>query len=56
MGFTVHFGVVSVYLGSLLAISFVINQVQPISYLDEIYHVPQAQEYCKGNFTHVYFF
>lgn len=43
----------SVYVGALIFISNKINEIQPIPYLDEIYHVPQAQEYCKGNFSHV---
>ena len=25
----------------------------PEPYMDEIFHVPQAQHYCRGNFTHV---
>jgi len=51
--YSVYFGVISVYLGTLLMISNKINEIQPIPYLDEIYHVPQAQEYCSGNFSHV---
>lgn len=43
----------AVYVGGLLMISSHINEIQPSPYLDEIYHLPQAQEYCKGNFTHV---
>lgn len=43
----------SVYVAVLVFISNKINEIQPIPYLDEIYHVPQAQEYCKGNFSHV---
>lgn len=38
---------------AMLGISWKINQVQTIPYLDEIYHVPQAQEYCRGNFSYV---
>ncbi|KAI9558010.1 hypothetical protein GHT06_014763 [Daphnia sinensis] len=44
--------IVAVYAGGLLIISSHINEIQPTPYLDEIYHVPQAQEYCNGNFTY----
>lgn len=44
--------IVAVYAGGLLIISSYINEIQPTPYLDEIYHVPQAQEYCNGNFTY----
>ena len=43
----------SVYVAVLLMIYTKMNAVQPIPYLDEIYHVPQAQEYCRGNFSYV---
>ncbi|XP_076468917.1 dol-P-Glc:Glc(2)Man(9)GlcNAc(2)-PP-Dol alpha-1,2-glucosyltransferase-like [Babylonia areolata] len=40
---------------SLLVVTFVIflitNEVQDKSYMDEIFHVPQARQYCAGNFT-----
>jgi len=29
-----------------------VNQTVPSPYMDEIFHVPQAQAYCAGNFTH----
>lgn len=44
------------YVAALLMVSDQINMVQPAPYLDEIYHVPQAQEYCRGNFSYVGFF
>ena len=44
----------AIYTSLLLAISNKINEVQPIPYLDEIYHVPQAKEYCRGNYSYVY--
>ncbi len=43
----------AMYVAVLLMIHGTINEVQPVPYLDEIYHVPQAQEYCGGNFSHV---
>lgn len=51
--YPIVFGITGIYAGVMLAIYNKINQVQPIPYLDEIYHVPQAQAYCKGNFSHV---
>lgn len=48
-------GVTAVYISVLLVTHELINRVQPTPYLDEIYHVPQAQEYCRGNFSHVIF-
>lgn len=44
---------VLVYAAVTWIILNVVDQTQPIPYLDEIYHVPQAQEYCKGNLTYV---
>ncbi|WCJ27065.1 Dol-P-Glc:Glc(2)Man(9)GlcNAc(2)-PP-Dol alpha-1 2-glucosyltransferase [Euphorbia peplus] len=37
---------------SLFAIptSFLVNRIVPEPYMDEIFHIPQAQQYCKGNF------
>lgn len=34
----------------VIPISILVNQVVPEPYMDEIFHVPQAQQYCKGNF------
>jgi DIE2/ALG10 family len=34
-------------------ILLLIDKTQPEPYLDEVFHVPQAQVYCEGNFTHV---
>ncbi len=30
-----------------------IDSKQPKPYMDEIFHVPQAQKYCDGNFNEV---
>jgi hypothetical protein len=30
----------------------VVSQVAPDPYIDEIFHVPQAQAYCAGNFSY----
>jgi alpha-1,2-glucosyltransferase len=29
------------------------NEAQMDPYMDEIFHVPQARQYCDGNFTKV---
>ncbi|XP_076369992.1 alpha-1,2-glucosyltransferase Alg10 [Tachypleus tridentatus] len=29
----------------------IIYRTQPTPYMDEIFHIPQTQSYCKGNFT-----
>ncbi|KAL3628633.1 hypothetical protein CASFOL_027679 [Castilleja foliolosa] len=34
----------------LLPISFLVNQIVPDPYMDEIFHVPQVKQYCGGNF------
>ncbi|KAK3031721.1 hypothetical protein RJ639_035307, partial [Escallonia herrerae] len=35
----------------VIPISILVNRIVPDPYMDEIFHVPQAQQYCKGNFT-----
>ena len=35
------------------AISVQINQYVPNPYMDEIFHIPQAQKYCQGKFLEV---
>ncbi|XP_073126032.1 dol-P-Glc:Glc(2)Man(9)GlcNAc(2)-PP-Dol alpha-1,2-glucosyltransferase isoform X2 [Henckelia pumila] len=34
----------------LIPISILVNRIVPDPYMDEIFHVPQAQKYCRGNF------
>lgn len=43
---------------SLLTFSIfnVIYQIQPSPYIDETFHVPQAQKYCNGEFREVRLF
>ncbi|XP_045164556.1 putative Dol-P-Glc:Glc(2)Man(9)GlcNAc(2)-PP-Dol alpha-1,2-glucosyltransferase [Mercenaria mercenaria] len=38
-------------IGSLMTFSLV-SDVQNKPYMDEVFHVPQAQQYCSANFTH----
>jgi alpha-1,2-glucosyltransferase len=33
-----------------------IDEVVKEPYMDEIFHVPQAQQYCVGNYTEVFYF
>ncbi|KAL3536397.1 hypothetical protein ACH5RR_004858 [Cinchona calisaya] len=35
----------------MIPISILVNRIVPQPYMDEIFHVPQAQQYCKANFT-----
>ncbi|XP_078436171.1 DIE2/ALG10 family isoform X2 [Wolffia australiana] len=34
-----------------VSISVVVNRIVPKPYMDEIFHIPQAQKYCSGNFS-----
>lgn len=33
-----------------IPISILVNRILPDPYMDEIFHIPQAQQYCHGNF------
>lgn len=33
-----------------IPISIVVNKIVPDPYMDEIFHIPQAQQYCRGDF------
>ncbi|GAA0139938.1 transferase [Lithospermum erythrorhizon] len=35
----------------VIPISIIVNQIVPDPYMDEIFHIPQAQKYCKGDFS-----
>lgn len=35
----------------VIPISILVNHIVPHPYMDEIFHVPQARQYCAGNFT-----
>ncbi|XP_074373287.1 dol-P-Glc:Glc(2)Man(9)GlcNAc(2)-PP-Dol alpha-1,2-glucosyltransferase isoform X1 [Apium graveolens] len=35
----------------IIPISILVNRIVPEPYMDEIFHVPQAQQYCRGNFS-----
>jgi alpha-1,2-glucosyltransferase len=36
--------------GWAIPIAALVNSVVPEPYMDEIFHVPQAQQYCHGDF------
>ncbi len=44
---------VCVFLGLSASLLIKIDQRQPEPYMDEIFHIPQAQRYCEGRFTQV---
>ena len=35
----------------VIPMSIIVNHIVPDPYMDEIFHVPQAQQYCNGNFS-----
>lgn len=39
------------YAATSAAIASVFNRTVPEPYMDEIFHIPQAQSYCRGQFT-----
>ncbi|XP_022744551.1 dol-P-Glc:Glc(2)Man(9)GlcNAc(2)-PP-Dol alpha-1,2-glucosyltransferase-like isoform X2 [Durio zibethinus] len=34
----------------VIPVSILVNRIVPDPYMDEIFHIPQAQQYCNGNF------
>ncbi|MCH90036.1 dol-P-Glc:Glc(2)Man(9)GlcNAc(2)-PP-Dol alpha-12-glucosyltransferase-like, partial [Trifolium medium] len=32
----------------VIPITIIVNHIVPEPYMDEIFHIPQAQQYCKG--------
>ncbi|KAM3340898.1 dol-P-Glc:Glc(2)Man(9)GlcNAc(2)-PP-Dol alpha-1,2-glucosyltransferase isoform X1 [Capsicum galapagoense] len=42
-------GVAVIVSSWVLAVSILLNHIVPQPYMDEIFHIPQAQQYCKGN-------
>lgn len=46
-----RFAVSAIFLTITAVIFFQVDKAQPTPYMDEIFHVPQAQKYCAGNFT-----
>ncbi|XP_023518927.1 dol-P-Glc:Glc(2)Man(9)GlcNAc(2)-PP-Dol alpha-1,2-glucosyltransferase [Cucurbita pepo subsp. pepo] len=47
MGRIVVAAIVSLW---VVPISILVNRIVPDPYMDEIFHIPQAQKYCSGNF------
>lgn len=52
-----NFPVALAFLVLLFALTFfAIHNEQEDPYMDEIFHIPQAKQYCQGNFSHVRYF
>jgi len=43
--------IVAVYVGMTASIFQIMHNANPEPYMDEIFHIPQAQKYCKGSFN-----
>ncbi|XP_029636418.1 putative Dol-P-Glc:Glc(2)Man(9)GlcNAc(2)-PP-Dol alpha-1,2-glucosyltransferase [Octopus sinensis] len=46
-----YFGLVTFFALATVLLKW-LHSVQPKPYMDEIFHIPQAQHYCDGNFSH----
>lgn len=42
---------ISLLSAATAAVSSLVNSIVPEPYLDEVFHIPQAQAYCNGRFT-----
>ncbi|GMI96513.1 homolog of yeast ALG10 [Hibiscus trionum] len=47
MGRTATAAIVSLW---VIPVSILVNRIVPDPYMDEIFHIPQAQKYCNGDF------
>ncbi|KAK8708948.1 hypothetical protein V6N13_059983 [Hibiscus sabdariffa] len=47
MGRIATAGIVSLW---VIPVSILVNRIVPDPYMDEIFHIPQAQRYCNGDF------
>eukprot|EP00268_Persea_americana_P018828 TRINITY_DN19626_c0_g1_i5.p1 TRINITY_DN19626_c0_g1~~TRINITY_DN19626_c0_g1_i5.p1 ORF type:complete len:512 (+),score=41.58 TRINITY_DN19626_c0_g1_i5:227-1762(+) len=47
MGRMVVAAIVSIW---VIPMSILVNRIVPDPYMDEIFHIPQAQQYCRGDF------
>lgn len=45
--------VISAYAVTATIIATKLSEVIPLPYMDEIFHIPQAQRYCNGSFFEV---
>ncbi|XP_075549902.1 alpha-1,2-glucosyltransferase Alg10 [Dermacentor variabilis] len=52
MHLVVFAAILSAVLSSSVLVSLTVHHVQPKPYMDEIFHVPQAQNYCAFNVSH----
>ena len=46
-------GILFVFVVVSTCIYFLVNRIQPEAYMDEIFHIPQAQRYCNGSYFEV---
>lgn len=54
MAFFLSFPIISIFYLIILIFNYiVINHIQHEEFIDEIFHIPQARQYCDGNFSHV---
>lgn len=52
--FTLVFACVAVAVfNGLSAVLKIVTKAVPSPYIDEIFHIPQAQQYCQNNFDKV---
>ena len=52
MHWTIQMAVLVAFLGATIGILKIVEETQPEPYMDEIFHIPQAQNYCSYNFSH----
>ena len=45
--------IICAFLGVIGCIMVKFNNTLPFAYMDELFHIPQAQKYCKGIFNEV---
>ena len=45
--------VLTLFFAFSVCIHVLVSNVQETPYMDEVFHVPQTQEYCSGNFWKV---
>ena len=48
------FFVASLHVAVTLMVFTEVDKTQPSPYMDEIFHIPQAQKYCNGSFGEVH--
>ncbi|KAF9126412.1 glucosyltransferase [Mortierella sp. 14UC] len=49
-GYSTPTAIAALHLSVLISISLIWNRMVPQPYMDEIFHIPQAQRYCQGDY------